>query len=65
MSYVAYEQSEYDGQPLELYRFALGADVWLFTSADHEVAWGDDTYSPVFIRRSGFTVMGDGKKACT
>ena len=63
MSYTSYESSDYSGQPLELYRFALGDQIWLFTSADHEVAYGEDTYVPVFIQREGFTKGGDARKS--
>lgn len=63
MSYIEREQSGYGGHPLELYRFALGDMLWLFTSADHEVAFVGDVYQPVFIRRSGFTRTGDARKS--
>ena len=63
MSYADHEISDYSGQPLELYRFALGDQVWLFTSADHEVAVSEsEIYTPVFIKRSGFTKSGDARK---
>lgn len=63
MSYTNFEKSDYSGHPLELYRFALGDLVWLFTSADHEVAWGEDTYRPVYVKRGGFTKGGDARKS--
>lgn len=63
MSYLSREQSAYDGHPLELYRFALGGEQWLFTSAAHEVAYGSDLYQPVFIKRGGFTKGGDTRKS--
>jgi len=63
MSYTDYESSDYLGQPLELYRFALGDQIWLFTSADHEVPYGEDTYVPVFIQREGFAKTGDARKS--
>jgi uncharacterized phage protein (TIGR02218 family) len=63
MSYVAREQSAHAGHPLELYRFALGDQQWLYTSADHEVAYGADLYQPVYIRRGGFTRGGDARKS--
>lgn len=63
MSYVSREQSEYSGHPLELYRFAMGEQQWLFTSADHEVAYGADLYQPVYVRRGGFTRGGDARKS--
>ena len=63
MSYVNYEQSEHNGHPQEIYRFTLGDQSWLMTSADMEVAWLEDTYTPVYIRRSGFSVVGDARKS--
>jgi len=63
MSYIEREQSVYGGHPLELYRFALGGRLWLFTSADHEIANGREKYQPVFIRRGGFTKGGDARKS--
>lgn len=59
MSYAAFEQSDYSGHPLELYRFALGDSIWLFTSADHEVAMGEDVYQPCYIQRGGFARGAD------
>lgn len=63
MSYTDREQSASAGHPLELYRFSLGGEQWLFTSADHEVAHGPDLYQPGFIKRGGFTKGGDARKA--
>lgn len=63
MSYVAREQSAHDGHPLELYRFALGGEQWLYTSAAQEVAYGADLYQPAFIKRGGFTRGGDTRKS--
>lgn len=63
MSYTAREQSDYSGHPLELYRFTMGDRLWLYTSADHEVAYGDESYQPGYIKRSGFTKGGDARKS--
>lgn len=63
MSYVDREQSAHTGHPLELYRFTLGDQQWLYTSADHEVAYGADLYQPVYVRRGGFTRGGDARKS--
>lgn len=63
MSYTAREQSAYAGQPLELYRFAMGEEQWLYTSADREVAMGEDLYQPIYIKRGGFTRGGDTRKS--
>lgn len=63
MSYSAREQSDYGGHPLELYRFAMGDNLWLFTTADHEVAHGEEVYTPLYVKRGNFTKAGDAKKA--
>lgn len=63
MSYTAREQSDYSGHPLELYRFSMGSRLWLYTSADHEVAYGADVYQPCYIKRGGFTKGGDARKS--
>ena len=63
MSYTEREQSDYAAQPLELYRFAMGARLWLYTSADHEVTYGEDVYQPCYIKRGGFTKGGDARKS--
>jgi len=63
MSYTVREQSDYDGHPLELYLFAMGELIWLYTSADHEVTMVEDVYQPSSIERRGFTKGGDARKA--
>ena len=64
MSYATFESSDYLGHPLELYRFSLGEQQWMFTSGDHEVAVSDqEKYQPVYIRRSGFSKGGDARKS--
>lgn len=64
MSYTLREQSDYTGQPLELYRFSLGGKQWLYTSAAHAVSGPDgDIYQPVYIKRGGYTKDGTADKA--
>lgn len=63
MSYTVREQSVSSGHPLELYRFSMGDEQWLYTSADHEVAYGEDLYQPVYVKRGGFTRCGDARKS--
>jgi uncharacterized phage protein (TIGR02218 family) len=53
MSYVGQESSQASGQPVELYRFALGATHWTFTSSQAEVVHQSETYEPTVVRRSG------------
>lgn len=64
MSYDQREQSDFSSHPLELYRFSLGGQQWLFTSSDHEVTVSaEEKYQPVYIKRSGFTKGGDARKS--
>jgi uncharacterized phage protein (TIGR02218 family) len=53
VSYAGQEASQSSGQPVELYRFALGANKWLFTSGQTEAVYQSETYEPTAIRRSG------------
>lgn len=53
MTYVTSEASAHDGQPVELYRFALQAQRWTFTSGQTTVIRQSETYSPATITRSG------------
>jgi uncharacterized phage protein (TIGR02218 family) len=52
MSYAARENSIASGHPVELYRFALGAIKWTFTSGQAKVVYQSETYKPTAIRRS-------------
>lgn len=63
MSYVTRETSDYGAHPLELYRFAVGNQLFLYTSADHVVVYGVDEYQPVYIKRGGMVKGGDIRKA--
>ncbi len=53
MSYTAQENSVASGRPVELYRFALGAQRWTYSSGQSSVAYQSETYAPASIRRSG------------
>jgi uncharacterized phage protein (TIGR02218 family) len=53
MTYAIYEASAQDGQPVELYRFALGVEKWTFTSGQDKVVYQYEAYEPATIRRSG------------
>ena len=52
MTYQSIEASLHSGQPVELYRFALGATVWRYTSARDAVTYNAEKYTPAPIRRS-------------
>ncbi|CAJ0727881.1 hypothetical protein [Ralstonia mannitolilytica] len=52
MTYQYQENSLHAGQPVELYRFALGTTVWRYTSARDAVTYNAEKYIPAPIRRS-------------
>lgn len=53
MSYLSREQSVHAARPLELYRFVLGAERWLYTSAQRAQSHLGESYLPAAISRSG------------
>jgi uncharacterized phage protein (TIGR02218 family) len=59
VGFLSREQSITDSKPLELYTFTMGVEVWQYTSADHIVIYGGETFVPVFISRSGFSRGND------
>jgi uncharacterized phage protein (TIGR02218 family) len=63
MSYRDFERSIFGGNPVELYRFTLGGTQWLYTNAADPVAYGEDTYIPIYINRNGYTRTGDTSKS--
>jgi len=52
MSYLDQENSVSVGAPVELYRFALGAQRFTFTASQAAVIYQNETYAPVALRRS-------------
>jgi uncharacterized phage protein (TIGR02218 family) len=53
MTYAISEASAQDGQPVELYRFALQAQRWMFASGQSPVTYQSETWPPAPITRSG------------
>lgn len=53
MTYDEHEKSLEGGEPIECYRFAVGATVYRWTSSDDNVAIGSETYTPEQITREG------------
>lgn len=51
MSYAAVETSDYSAAPVEFYRFTLGTQKWLYTSAAAPVVYASETYEPYPLRR--------------
>jgi len=52
MTYQSLEASVHSGQPVELYRLALGASVWRYTSARDTTTYNGEHYVAAPIRRS-------------
>jgi hypothetical protein len=52
MPYDDYEESTYDSEPVECYRFTHGARTWLQTSADEPIALPVGTFDPEVITRT-------------
>lgn len=59
MTYTALESSTESGQPIELYRFAQGTDVYLWTSAPDQIEYNGETYNPIPVKRERVEVNPD------
>lgn len=53
MTYAARESSVYGGQPVELYRFTSGLQVWTFTSAEDDQTYNSEVYRAAQVERDG------------
>lgn len=51
MTFQTYEESTFDGAPLELFRFTCGAAVYAYTNSESEVTKDATVYLPVAITR--------------
>lgn len=51
MSYDSSERSEQAGAPVELYEFAIGSEVYRYTSAEIDMVVGSETYTSAPITR--------------
>lgn len=51
-SFDIFESSRESSQPIEVYRFALGSDSYLFTSAEDRITLGGETFVPTAISRN-------------
>lgn len=52
MSFDSKEASIYGAEPLELYRFTKGIEVYTYTSGDTEITYNAEVYAPLPIDRS-------------
>lgn len=59
MTYATLEAALETGQPVETYKFLVGATPHLFTSAEDSVTVGSETFSPTYIERAK---VGEGSE---
>lgn len=59
MTFSTIETSNQDGRPLFLYEFALGTQIWRYTSADTPVTSGGNLYAPIMIDDDGVKQTGE------
>lgn len=59
MSFNSLESSLEQGQPVYLYRFSLGANIWRYTSADGNRVIAGNTWTAVPIADDGVKLTGD------
>jgi uncharacterized phage protein (TIGR02218 family) len=52
MSYLVRDQSEYSGEPIELYEFTSGETIYRYTNGDEDIVYNTYTYSAIPIERS-------------
>ena len=62
MAYSDSENSARGGEPVELYRFNVGATEWLYTSLDRQYPLAGKTYLPTFIERDNLTVSDEAPR---
>ena len=62
MTYDERESSTHDGQPVELYLFSCGPQVWAYTSADLTVNHSDQQYVPETISRGSIDLNGEDEQ---
>ncbi len=54
MTFQDLEQSQQAADPKELYRFVRGTECWLYTSADEDTVYANETYFARTISRGAF-----------
>jgi hypothetical protein len=62
MTYTAKEQSSYDSNPVEIYRFTYGATSYFYTSSIFSIVYDGDTYLPEPIERGSITIARELSK---
>jgi len=61
MSYATREESIFEGQPFELYKFTMASQNWYLASGEADRTHGGQTYTATPIRRTGLAQGGEEK----
>lgn len=62
MTYDAREQSEQDGEPVEIYEFRRNAKVWRYTSAEQDVTVDSEDYESASLQRSEISLSSERER---
>jgi uncharacterized phage protein (TIGR02218 family) len=63
MSYDSIEQSSFDGNPVELYKFSKSTSLYHQTSSNEEVTYAGGVYTPNPIERDDVALTGEINKS--
>lgn len=63
MTYASSESSVYGGNPVEGFEFQADGTYWRYTSADHDIEIGGETFSAVAISRPSISNTDDSAKS--
>lgn len=62
MSFDSLESSQQDSEPIELYKFTLGGELFLFSNTEDTITIASDTYEPTTISRSDLALGRDERR---
>lgn len=62
MSFLGLELSVFGGKPIELYEFACGTNLWLYTSADEDKTIDNVVYKKASIKRGSLSLSQEQSK---
>lgn len=62
MTFDSLESSLESSEPIELYKFLLGSELFLWSNTEDTITIGPDTYEPETIKRSDLAIGKDERK---
>ncbi len=62
MTFDSLESSQEASEPIELYKFNLGGELFLYSNTEDEITIASDTYLPETISRSNITLGRDERR---